>query len=42
MLAVATDAKSKEESQNIKSGKKVTVSALRFLLNWEILDIHVL
>ena len=26
MLAVATDSKSKEESQNIKSGKKVTVS----------------
>ena len=26
MLAVATDAKNKEESQNIKSGKKVTVS----------------
>ena len=25
MLAVATDAKNKEESQNIKSGKKVTV-----------------
>ena len=26
VLAVATDAKTKEESQNMKSGKKITVS----------------
>ena len=27
VLAVATDAKTKEESQNLKSGKKVVVSS---------------
>ena len=34
VLAVATDAKNKEESQNIKSGKKVTVRTLKISLEF--------
>lgn len=33
VLAVATEAKTKEESQNIKSGKRVVVSAVEISQN---------
>ena len=33
MLAMATDSKSKEESENIKTGKRVTVSHFFKIIN---------